>query len=48
MEVMASQHHDDIGVACIDDKCFVLGLAEFARFECLVLVRHDEVCACTC
>ena len=33
MEIMASQHHDDISVACIDDKCIVLGLTEFCRYN---------------
>ena len=31
---MASQHRDDIGVACIDDTCQVLGLAPFCRYNC--------------
>lgn len=30
-ELMASQHHDDIGVACIDGKCKVVGYTEFCR-----------------
>ena len=36
---MASQHHDDVGVACIDDTCHVLGLAPFCRYNCNTYVR---------
>ncbi|XP_003386348.2 PREDICTED: uncharacterized protein LOC100637584 [Amphimedon queenslandica] len=32
-ELMASQHHDDIGVACIDGKSKVLGFTEYCRYR---------------
>lgn len=44
MEVMASQHHDDISVACIDDKCHVLGLSEFYRY----MYIHTCIVYCVC
>ena len=30
-ELLASQHHDDNTVACVEDKCYVLGLSEYCR-----------------
>lgn len=36
---MASQHHDDIGVACIDGKCKVVGYTEFCRYN-LEFIMH--------
>ena len=31
-EVLASQHHDDNSVACIEDKAYVLGCRQFCRY----------------
>ena len=30
-ELLASQHYDENTVACIEDKCYVLGLPEYCR-----------------
>lgn len=30
---MASQHHDDVSVACVDDKCLVLGFSQYCRYK---------------
>lgn len=32
-ELFASQHHDDNSVACIEDKCYVLGLRSYCRYQ---------------
>jgi len=31
-ELLASQHHDDNSVACIEDKCYVVGFRQFCRY----------------
>ena len=30
-ELLASQHYDDNSVACIEDKCHVLGIRQYCR-----------------
>ena len=32
-ELLASQHYDDNTVACIEDKCFVLGIRQYCRYK---------------
>lgn len=40
-EVFASRHQDVNSVACIEDKCYVLTLAQYCRF-CALVKRHRE------
>ncbi|CAG10521.1 unnamed protein product [Tetraodon nigroviridis] len=42
-EVFASRHQDVNSVACIEDKCYVLTLAQYCRFRALVKRRRDGV-----
>ena len=32
-ELLASQHYDDNSVACIEDKCSVLGMRQYCRYN---------------
>ena len=32
-ELLASQHYDDNSVACIEEKCFVVGIRQYCRYE---------------
>ncbi|XP_072313326.1 uncharacterized protein bahd1 [Eucyclogobius newberryi] len=45
-EVFASRHQDVSSVACIEDKCYVLTLAQYCRFGALVK-RQREGVGCT-
>ncbi|XP_062857447.1 bromo adjacent homology domain-containing 1 protein [Trichomycterus rosablanca] len=40
-EIFASRHQDENSVACIEDKCYVLPLAEYCRF-CALVKRRSE------
>uniref|UniRef100_A0A8C3A8R8 Bromo adjacent homology domain containing 1 n=1 Tax=Cyclopterus lumpus TaxID=8103 RepID=A0A8C3A8R8_CYCLU len=40
-EIFASRHQDVNSVACIEDKCYVLTLAQYCRF-CALVKRHRE------
>lgn len=31
-ELLASQHHDDNSVACIEEKCYILGTTQYCRY----------------
>ena len=31
-ELLASQHNDDNSVACIEEKCYVLGTSQYCRY----------------
>uniref|UniRef100_A0A667Z2A4 Bromo adjacent homology domain containing 1 n=1 Tax=Myripristis murdjan TaxID=586833 RepID=A0A667Z2A4_9TELE len=42
-EVFASRHQDVNSVACIEDKCYVLTLAQYCRFCALVKCRREGV-----
>uniref|UniRef100_A0A3P8QHA5 BAH domain-containing protein n=1 Tax=Astatotilapia calliptera TaxID=8154 RepID=A0A3P8QHA5_ASTCA len=42
-EVFASRHQDVNSVACIEDKCYVLTLAQYCRFCALVKRRREGV-----
>lgn len=44
-EVFASRHQDVNSVACIEDKCYVLPLAQYCRFRALVK-RQQEGLGC--
>uniref|UniRef100_A0AAQ5YS73 BAH domain-containing protein n=1 Tax=Amphiprion ocellaris TaxID=80972 RepID=A0AAQ5YS73_AMPOC len=43
-EIFASRHQDVNSVACIEDKCYVLTLAQYCRFCALVKRRREGVC----
>ncbi|XP_055086995.1 bromo adjacent homology domain-containing 1 protein isoform X1 [Periophthalmus magnuspinnatus] len=45
-EVFASRHQDVNSVACIEDKCYVLTLAQYCRFRAL-LKRQQEGVGCS-
>ena len=32
-ELLASQHYDDNSVACIEEKCSVLGMRQYCRYN---------------
>eukprot|EP00731_Ephydatia_muelleri_P033369 Em0028g44a len=32
-ELLASEHHDENTVACIEEKCYVIGLSQYCRFK---------------
>uniref|UniRef100_A0A3P9PNY1 Bromo adjacent homology domain-containing 1 protein-like n=1 Tax=Poecilia reticulata TaxID=8081 RepID=A0A3P9PNY1_POERE len=40
-EIFASRHQDENSVACIEDRCYVLPLAQYCRF-CALVKRHAE------
>ncbi|XP_041121932.1 bromo adjacent homology domain-containing 1 protein-like [Polyodon spathula] len=40
-EIFASRHQDENSVACIEDKCYVLTLAQYCRFCALVKRRRE-------
>ncbi|CAL8315945.1 unnamed protein product, partial [Merluccius merluccius] len=40
-EIFASRHQDENSVACIEDRCYVLPLAQYCRF-CALLKRRSE------
>ncbi|XP_030635391.1 bromo adjacent homology domain-containing 1 protein [Chanos chanos] len=40
-EIFASRHQDENSVACIEDKCYVLTLAQYCRF-CALVKRQEE------
>uniref|UniRef100_A0A673HZC6 Bromo adjacent homology domain containing 1 n=1 Tax=Sinocyclocheilus rhinocerous TaxID=307959 RepID=A0A673HZC6_9TELE len=40
-EIFASRHQDENSVACIEDKCYVLTLAQYCRFCALVKYREE-------
>ncbi|XP_010877779.1 bromo adjacent homology domain-containing 1 protein isoform X2 [Esox lucius] len=40
-EIFASRHQDQNSVACIEDKCYVLTLAQYCRFCALVKCRAE-------
>ncbi|KAL6095589.1 bahd1 [Pungitius sinensis] len=40
-EIFASRHQDENSVACIEDRCYVLPLAQYCRFCALVKRRAD-------
>ncbi|XP_046874318.1 bromo adjacent homology domain-containing 1 protein isoform X1 [Hypomesus transpacificus] len=40
-EIFASRHQDVNSVACIEDKCYVLTLAQYCRFRALVASREE-------
>ncbi|XP_059897030.1 bromo adjacent homology domain-containing 1 protein-like isoform X1 [Gadus macrocephalus] len=40
-EIFASRHQDENSVACIEDRCYVLPLAQYCRF-CALLKRRAE------
>ncbi|XP_066550069.1 bromo adjacent homology domain-containing 1 protein [Amia ocellicauda] len=40
-EIFASRHQDENSVACIEDKCYVLTLAQYCRF-CALVKRRGE------
>lgn len=40
-EVFASRHQDVNSVACIEDKCYVLPLAQYCRFRALVKQQRE-------
>ncbi|XP_041716134.1 bromo adjacent homology domain-containing 1 protein [Coregonus clupeaformis] len=42
-EIFASRHQDENSVACIEDRCYVLPLAQYCRFCALVKRRVDGV-----
>ncbi|KAM4625677.1 bromo adjacent homology domain-containing 1 protein isoform 1-T2 [Polymixia lowei] len=42
-EIFASRHQDVNSVACIEDKCYVLTLAQYCRFCALVKCRREGV-----
>lgn len=45
-EIFASRHQDVNSVACIEDKCYVLTLAQYCRFCALVKRRREGVRDC--
>ncbi|XP_036437680.1 bromo adjacent homology domain-containing 1 protein [Colossoma macropomum] len=42
-EIFASRHQDENSVACIEDRCYVLPLAQYCRFCALVKRRSEGV-----
>ncbi|XP_051500262.1 bromo adjacent homology domain-containing 1 protein-like isoform X2 [Myxocyprinus asiaticus] len=46
-EIFASRHQDENSVACIEDRCYVLPLAQYCRFCALVKRRSEGVCDST-
>lgn len=40
-EIFASRHQDENSVACIEDRCYVLPLAQYCRF-CALVKRRAE------
>ncbi|KAA0708149.1 Bromo adjacent -like proteiny domain-containing 1 protein [Triplophysa tibetana] len=40
-EIFASRHQDENSVACIEDRCYVLPLAQYCRF-CALVKRQSE------
>ncbi|XP_077366713.1 bromo adjacent homology domain-containing 1 protein [Festucalex cinctus] len=40
-EIFASRHQDENSVACIEDKCYVLPLAQYCRY-CALMMRRSE------
>ncbi|KTF75532.1 hypothetical protein cypCar_00039724 [Cyprinus carpio] len=42
-EIFASRHQDENSVACIEERCFVLPLAQYCRFCALVKRRSEGV-----
>uniref|UniRef100_A0A3Q3WB47 BAH domain-containing protein n=1 Tax=Mola mola TaxID=94237 RepID=A0A3Q3WB47_MOLML len=42
-EIFASRHQDENSVACIEDRCYVLPLAQYCRFCALVKRRAEHV-----
>ncbi|XP_076016267.1 bromo adjacent homology domain-containing 1 protein [Genypterus blacodes] len=40
-EIFASRHQDENSVACIEDRCYVLPLAQYCRF-CALVKRRSE------
>ncbi|XP_076872884.1 bromo adjacent homology domain-containing 1 protein isoform X2 [Brachyhypopomus gauderio] len=42
-EIFASRHQDENSVACIEDRCYVLPLAQYCRFCALVKRRLEGV-----
>lgn len=46
-EIFASRHQDENSVACIEDKCYVLTLAQYCRFRALVTSREEGLCGHT-
>ncbi|KAM9421942.1 bromo adjacent homology domain-containing 1 protein-like isoform 2-T7 [Salvelinus alpinus] len=40
-EIFASRHQDENSVACIEDRCYVLPLAQYCRF-CALVKRREE------
>ncbi|XP_014061762.1 bromo adjacent homology domain-containing 1 protein isoform X1 [Salmo salar] len=40
-EIFASRHQDENSVACIEDKCYVLTLAQYCRY-CAMVTRQGE------
>ncbi|XP_053743615.1 bromo adjacent homology domain-containing 1 protein [Synchiropus splendidus] len=40
-EIFASRHQDENSVACIEDRCYVLPLAQYCRY-CALVKRHAE------
>ncbi|KAK1795978.1 hypothetical protein P4O66_009082, partial [Electrophorus voltai] len=45
-EIFASRHQDENSVACIEDRCYVLPLAQYCRFCALVKRRLEGVPEC--
>ena len=47
-ELLASQHYDDNSVACIEEKCFVIGIKQYCRYMCnyvivlIIIVTHIQ------
>ncbi|XP_051954692.1 bromo adjacent homology domain-containing 1 protein-like [Xyrauchen texanus] len=46
-EIFASRHQDENSVACIEDRCYVLPLAQYCRFCALVKRRSEGICDST-
>ncbi|XDV41050.1 hypothetical protein PO909_009989 [Leuciscus waleckii] len=46
-EIFASRHQDENSVACIEDRCYVLPLAQYCRFCALAKRRSEGVCEST-
>ncbi|XP_056620491.1 bromo adjacent homology domain-containing 1 protein [Triplophysa dalaica] len=42
-EIFASRHQDENSVACIEDRCYVLPLAQYCRFCALVKRRSESM-----
>lgn len=41
-EIFASRHQDENSVACIEDRCYVLPLAQYCRWDSLL--KHIQCC----